>query len=446
MKFAWFSKSKPSKHAKRGFTLVELMAASTGALFITVGVYAFTRNVTDFFQRQMRLSDATMNAVTGFERLRTDIQRAAFLSSPNLARDHKKCPRPPSGASTAPTQVGAQLATYVGLQRMALARLPVVTAGDYPDTPMLKDNAGGIIPDQLILYGNYTSTEQFPVKVALPAANQIVLDVGSVAMRRLGITGAATDVNILADVFKPGSILRVVDAAGRHQYAVLADPSVNLTTDSQGDVTLFLNPAVQLITKEGASGGTCGIRGGGSDLAVNPVNIVRYRLADLAGDANFAALFAADLATPSYDDTRLDLIREELSPVDESVLAGTTELIAEYGVDLKFGLTVNDDLVLGGNTYIPEDDPNLMNFADVPFGTASGGVGGFGPHLIRGIHARLAVRTREAEYSAPLLPGAAAALSSGSLYRIKVSDSNEYASLRSLRAHIATRNSRGERW
>lgn len=435
---------------ERGFTLLELMVASTGALFITVAVYAFTRNVTDYFQKQMRLSDVTMNAVTGFERLRTDIQRAGFLASPNLARDPMRCPRPTSGAVVAPQQNGALPA---GIQQMGLAQIESgVTLGTYASNYMLTNNAasaGGINPDRLILYGNYSSTDQFPVKAAPPGTDTIVLEAGSTAMRRLGIPTGDTDsdTDILGAVFRAGGIVRVADSAGRHQYAIVA--SVDFTTDSVGDATLWLKPAVQLIRKESATGTTCGINALGADLVVNPVDIIRYQLADLNDAATypqFAELFADDLARPSYDSTRLDLIRERLDPSDLSVIPDTTELVTEYAVDLKFGLTVNTDTVTGANTYFDEDDVNIPNYAGNPVGAEAGQMGAYGPHLIRGIHARLSVRTREADFKAPLLTGTAlTSATSADLYRVAVAP-GEYARLRSLRAHIATRNTRSETW
>ena len=448
-----FSSKKQEKAKKRGFTLIELMVASTGALFITVGVYAFTRNVTDYFQRQMRLSDATMSAVTGFERLRTDIQRAGFLASPNLARDPLRCPRPASGGiAVAPQQVGAQLTLYPGIQQMGLAQIELgFTRGDNPGNFMLVNNAagsGGISPDRIVLFGNYSSTEQFPVRAAPPGTNQIILEANSTAMRRLGIpTGnTATDATLLSAVFQPGRIVRVVDAGGRHQYAIIANPSVNFVA---GTATLFLNPVVQLVYKDGPDGTTCGLRGNASDLVVNPVDIVRYQLVNLNNAANFPqfqALFAANLALPAYDGTRLDLIREQLDPQNFTVLPGTTELVTEYAVDLKFGITANTNTIAGVNTFFGEDNANLANYADDPIGPSAGQIGPFGPHLIRGIHARLSVRTREADHTAPLLTGAAlAAATSAQLYRVQVA-AGQYARLRSLRAHIATRNTRSETW
>lgn len=452
---ALFSNKKRKKAHKRGFTLIELMVASTGALFITVGVYAFTRNVTNYFQGQMRLSDATMNAVTGFERLRTDIQRAGFLASPNLMRDPLRCPRAPSGgAALPPQQMNNELDNYPGIQQMGLAQIELgFTEDEYPTNYMLANNAAaGISPDRLVLYGNYSSTEQFPVKIAAAGTNQLVLDASSIAMRRLGIpTGnTATDEAILGAVFRPGRIIRVVDAGGRHQYAITANPSVDFVADSMGNATLYLNPLVQLIRKEGVGGTTCGVHGLGADLVVNPVDIIRYQLVDL-NDAtdyvDFQSLFADEIqARPAYDTTRLDLIREELSPADFSVFPGTTELVTEYAVDLKFGLTVNTDVLTGANTFFGEDSANLVNYAADPTGPTAGQLGPFGPHLIRGIHARLSVRTREADHTAPLLTGTAlSTATSQDLYRVEVAP-GEFARIRSLRAHIATRNTRSETW
>jgi len=75
----------------RGFTLVELMVAMVGGMFVSIAVFALAKHASGFSMRQARVADATLQSVVGFERMRADIARAGFLSSPNLSKDPRVC-------------------------------------------------------------------------------------------------------------------------------------------------------------------------------------------------------------------------------------------------------------------------------------------------------------------------------------------------------------------
>jgi len=57
----------------RGFTLVELMVAMTGGLFLSIVVFAVSRDASRFYQREIRVANATITGVSGFERLVSDL-------------------------------------------------------------------------------------------------------------------------------------------------------------------------------------------------------------------------------------------------------------------------------------------------------------------------------------------------------------------------------------
>jgi hypothetical protein len=69
-------------------------------------------------------------------------------------------------------------------------------------------------------------------------------------------------------------------------------------------------------------------------------------------------------------------------------------------------------------------------------------VGFLGPQMIRGIHARLVVRQRLADRETAIMPAATPA---NQIFRIQVAP-NAFARTRTLRSHIATRNSRNSIW
>ena len=103
-----------------GFTLVELMVALTGGLFISLAVFALARDSGRFYQREARLANATVSGLIGFERLRADLGRAGFLASPNIARDPRVCAVPdgtwPTGLrNLASVQVSTPSVSYAAL-------------------------------------------------------------------------------------------------------------------------------------------------------------------------------------------------------------------------------------------------------------------------------------------------------------------------------------------
>jgi hypothetical protein len=118
----------------------------------------------------------------------------------------------------------------------------------------------------------------------------------------------------------------------------------------------------------------------------------------------------------------------------------STEVVAEYAADLKFGLTVVSDAANGALTYLPEDHADIPKFAGLTYGAAAN-ASGYGPHLIRGIHARLVIRNKEPDRGVPIVSGG----NPDELFRIQVA-AGEYSRARTLRSHVATRNTGNALW
>ena len=461
------SSSRVKPRQDHGFTLIELMVALTGSLFFTIFVFMLSRDVSRFFQAQSRTSDTTLAAISGFERLRTDIARAGFLASPNLSRDINRCPRPTSGSTAAiPQQVGTQFDTYPGLQQMALLGIASSPAALTALPFYATLNNAKINPDVLTLYGNYASSEQFPVRSVDFDSNpvSIVLEQESPALLRVGVKTSTTDAAgtaILGRIFKAGGILRVVDETGRDQYSV-----INGVSFVSGVSTVTLSNALALVQKGNAN--VCGIRGHAAGLAINPVNIIRYAIVDVGSSfathhPQLSYLFGGEV--PPYDGTRLELMRYELPPTvgsGDSILGvnwpgtGTSitsmgELVAEYAVDLKFGLTVLSNTQVGGITTIAET-ASPSNYAGIPYESPANGQVStsttFGPHFIRGVHARLSVRYRDADRETSILADPSdPTVTAQQLFRVKVSATpEEFARTRSFRGYISTRNTQNSMW
>lgn len=423
----------PRASGRRGFTLIELMVAMTGGLFFTIFVFMFTRDVSRFFVRESRMSDTTLASITGFQRLRADIARAGFLASPNFGKDPGRCPRSVDGTA-ASGLTGSGWAANPALRSMGLLTIDV--GGSVSGNEQAWN--GPLTPDQLTLYGNYSSSEQFPIRNVSAAAGgyTISLEPASGPMVRLGYVPATSPASLLSSVFPTGHALRLQTPEGEEQYGIIT----GVTAGAQPTVTLGV--ALPLAWK---SSGICGIRGFCSGCQVNTVNIVRYRLDDLSNATNFPQFqFLYAGSRPPSDAARRELIRVPVLPTGVEDTANV-ELVSEYAVDLKFGLSVVTNLVTRALTTYPEGSADLVKYASDPL-TSPGSDLNNGPQLIRGVHARLAVRSVE-----PDRQGAIAASDNvgGGLYRVRLTDGltpNQFARVRTLQALIATRNTRNSLW
>jgi prepilin-type N-terminal cleavage/methylation domain-containing protein len=422
---------RAQRGARSGFTLIELMVALTAGLFFSVVVFMFMRDASRYFQRETRLADATMSTVVAFERLKADITRAGYLASPLLVKDPKRCPKPPAALAT------GGWPSFLPLSQMGALYIARGAGGatlGAPGQALL--TANGLTPDRIRMYGNYQTAEQFPVEGigdGLGATVTVQLRAQSGALRRLGYNPAAPDVTLLTNAFPTGRALRVVSPEGEEQYSII----LNVVADGVGNPLITLDQAnLRLLYKE--SFAICGIRGGGAGYLVNTVNIIEYNLNDtlVATDPNYQDLRLGNAGEPW---ARIDLVRSELDPRNGNVIANTSELIAEYAVDLRFGVTAVTNRVTGVmGTFAPGDggmDPYVTQGAILGSNN--------GPHYIRGVRAQLSVRTRAPDRDANV---PAALLPAGGLYRVMLPPNNDFARVRTLSTTIAIRNTRGARW
>lgn len=416
---------------RRGFTLIEIMVALSGGLFFTIFVFMLTRDVSRFFQQESRLSDTTLSAISGFERLRADVARSGFLASPNLPKDPARCPPGDPGAPA--TGFGPNWAANAPLlMTMGLLRVE-------PDLALTNATLtlNAIVPDRLTLYGNFTSSEQFPARSVVPAGatTLVYLDPTSGAMSRVGFT-TATDAamqNRMDAIFPAGRALRLVNQEGEEQYGIIQSVTLGVAP------LITLSTALPILAK--GSGNVCGLRGLAGGVQVNTVNIIRYELADLKADARFAHVYSGE--APDADASRLELVRRELLP-DGTEVVDSAELVTEYATDLRVGLSVVSNTALSTISFLPAGHADIPKYAGDPLTTAAGI--GNGPHLIRGVHVRLSVRSTEGDRE-----GAMTGVNAGPVpFRVQLPTAiglpTKFARVRTLQALIATRNSRSKLW
>jgi prepilin-type N-terminal cleavage/methylation domain-containing protein len=408
-------RAQSCRGGRRGFTLVELMVAMLGGMFVSIAVFTLAKHSSSFAMRQSRLADATLQSVIGFERLKADIARAGFLSTPNLRRDPNVCRSP-----SYPSLLG-QLAS-VFIADTTLASVP-------------ESDKNGITPRRIMLGGSYASADQFTARNIVEADPvQVYLEPDSLGMANIGYHLSPTR-DTLVRVFAPGRALRVVDDVGNVQFATISD-----VESGAGGATprILLEPTLQFRSTDG---NRCGIHGHGRNV-VNVVNLINYEIRDLSGNSEFAPMFRTGEDALAYEATRRELIREELG-MDGNPLANTgPELIAEYAVDLGFSLLVEDN----GGKLTRRSDGEIDDYAGTP------GVGaGNGPQLIRGMHAWLSVRSQEADRTTalpvPILP---AGRPGPNLIRVSVNaddgDLPPFARVRTLQSTIPLNNQARATW
>ena len=267
-----------STRSARGFTLIELLVALTGGLFVSIAVFTLARDASRFYQREGRLAAATLAAVTGFDRLRADIARAGFLTSPNAAGDPLVCSRGTGGTAL----------------MQDIASINIAPGGSPTNTQLA---ANGRSPDALILAGAYTSVDNFPIAGVenVGTGYLVTLQDDQGAMARLGWAAATNQADrtaLLQTVFYPGRALRLIDTEGRQHFGLITGAAADGTGKPQ--ITLGKTPVLQ----EGDGTRLCGIKGPEVGGTANVVNFIRYDVRSLAGTA-YQPLLTASAANAS---------------------------------------------------------------------------------------------------------------------------------------------------
>lgn len=398
----------------RGFTLVELMVAMTGGFLVAVTVFTLARDGAHFYQNESRVANATFSTVVGFQRLRHDLARAGFLSTPNIQRDDALC-----GSAAAwglPT----------GMGQMQSVR---ITQGGSLGSPTLLGN--NLRPDAILLSGSYGSSDLFPVNTVEPGAGgyAVYLQPNSGPMSRTGYLTATDPKAALAAVFATGRGLRILDKTGRTHYGAITD----VVASPQPYVQLSDAPALVFRVASGTT--QCGLHANDVGVLASVVNFVHYEVRKATGTQFLDTLYAPSFTQPS-DTDRTELVREELDTAGLPI-EGTEEVVAEYAVDLRFGLTwVTSSNGLDANAFETADfdDARVGSYSNYDPAQA------VGPANLRSVRVRLGLRSRSADrpeampVSAPL-----------GVFRIGLGAAGTapFARVRTLQADIALRNQMG---
>jgi Tfp pilus assembly protein PilW len=402
MKRAQLRLARSARTGEHGFTLVELMVALSGGLFLSVIVFALARDASRFYQREARLASATLAGITGFERLKADIQRASYLSTPNIQRD-QMVRSPPSNS---------------GIANLAGIRITSNQPDLSSNAAFSANTSAGqqLRPDTLVIAGSFGATDEFPGSVSTSGL-VVTLNGNSPSLARLGFlstSDAATQTALISRVFAPGRILRFLEIGSRGQsYGVIASVTV---VSGMPQITLDTPLA--------------GVDGFGEGSSVNVVNRVRYRVTTVDWtSAAWKPIWDASKDAPGEAD-RTDLVRDELD-ANGAVIAGSMDIAAEYAVDLEFGVT--------GATSATGDTLKYSASSAADFGDFFGNAGN--PQWVRAVRVRMSVRSREADRGANITgPGG------GRIYRFRLGANLGWARVRTFQADVPLPNQAAVRW
>ena len=376
-------RARRARRARRGFTLVELLVAMTAGLAVATAALLLARNASRFFQYEARFSSAHMAALLGMNRITNDLRRAGLLSSPNVLQDPSIC------GSTATWPDGMRRLSGVTIVRNGswLANVAALAQSD----------VNGLRPDSLVIGGAFGSNEQFDVQAIYSGAGggwNVQLQALQDAMKRTDARTAAGGAG-LDEIFLPGRLLRIVtDKQPSQVYGVISG-------FDQATLTVRLDASPALPIKDA---GVCGVSFGGSNsgFLVNAVSRVRYDIRSLQGHPRYGALVAPISPEVTGDNGRTELVRVELDAYDAE-MPDTLELVAEYAVDLKFGISTAS---LVGN---PSVDPQVQRypvqtpeFNEVYSFAADVADNNGTPQRIRSVQVRLSTRTRAPDRDANL--------------------------------------------
>ncbi len=472
-------RGQPARCGQRGFTLIELMIALLAGLIVAMGVVGLSRDATHTFHEEMRGSAAEAALRTAVDRLRSDLQRAGFMSTGNILLDPLIAKKP--GGSTLDNQLDkAKLLPGLG-QLASIYRVP---GGSY--NANLKGAAvdlsslNGVQPDLIQISGNMTSTDQYPVQLIAqsPVGNctQILLSPTSPAMYRVLASGAAAP-QTLHDIFQPVPtsdsrqfIVRLVDDTGHTQYLVTCAYSGNGSGTNNGaagvsNVTgasssvdggasgmqnaspyLWIDTSLTSILSAKAAGTNGGVSGFCAGVCwVNPVQIVQWEISLPSGTPQDPeppqdeSILAGQPLTPTTaDPAKFDLMRSYVDAFG-AVVSDTSEIVAEYAVDLAFAFSVDtstSNLLPNVVTY-GFDDPNDNNIWAYPNVNAAGIAAAQGPQRIRAVRARVVTRTSQPDRSANIPVSNFGAQEF--MYRYKI-DATDYARARTMVTQVALAN------
>ena len=328
----------------RGFTLVELMVSLVAGVIIAIAVIGLAKAATTSFYEQARVTAVESSVRNAANRLRYDLTKVSFMGTGNIHL--ATTPNVPYGHQVAsqfalPGNAGAR---YTGRSNN-LQGIRILVSGSTVD-PQVNTYAATpnfTSPDAIEIGGNMTTDDWYigrwegPTGGTCGGGQFIARAVGDPATERLLGDDASAQANV-TQAFTPDPtqryFARVVDSLGCQHFVEVEQATaptkdqfiLNLCT-SAGDTLSLLQP--------GASRPGCGaIPVTDETLRISPFHRVRWRV----GPNTIPALDPPTTIAPV--NSTFMLFREFLNS-QGVVVPSLTQIVAEFAVDLKFGIAVD---------------------------------------------------------------------------------------------------------
>lgn len=465
------------RRGQGGFTLIELAVSLVAGLMVAMAVMGVSKEATNTFHEEIRVAGAEMGLRIAMERIRLDLQRAAFMGTGNLVGD-PLIARQSSYVGTAPNLsnfTGASVPySLLNLSGIALHPQGASVLNDAGEKSQITSTPNNLAPDSIDIGGNFSSSDEYAAKVmwgpqagpgSCPAVATVAIALEMATPAGWRIRNAETAASTmpgyqpgiaLQAAFHPGSsttsqfLLRLTDSTGRYQYLLGATGGIGLTTcydPPTASAMIYLSP-FSTIWKTSDTGGLGGVGGFAAGLVtVSPLQVVRW---DIQTPAQLAATAPTASAAYMYNQTGAGvndpsdfLLTRSYLDFSNACSAGapcpvdplTTEVVAEYAVDMKFGLTVDSYLNPACSSFpcptaAPQYPQNpLLNYAldaviaTNPYAaqTAVAYTPNIGPQRVRSVQVRLGMRSPFGDRGVTLAPEVLPAPASASyLYRYKL--------------------------
>lgn len=305
-------------HRGSGFTLVEMMVALVAGALVVTSVYYIGTVTTRQFVEQDEISRLQQGLRLTANRLKRDVERAGFLSTPNLIKTRALCdPSGPNGDGSIDNFAAVHLDN-----NGSIAALGGATSAE------VKKNAVEL--DSIVLTGNFITVDEQVAEFQPP--NRLVFRTDLQGFRRNFV---APDGSISAEAFTSvyvskaadpngyGRHIRVVNQTGRQMYFRIGEAGLDATT---GLPYVTLNSDGTMVNE--LLSGPCS----GAYFFVTPIMAIKYHVV-APGDANYPGTNRLDKG--SLHGTHAALVRVEvaLDPTDPFKPALEIESTAQIVLD-----------------------------------------------------------------------------------------------------------------
>jgi prepilin-type N-terminal cleavage/methylation domain-containing protein len=362
---------------QRGFTLVELTVALVAGLIVAMGIVGLSRGATKTFNEEIRSSAAESALRAAVDRLRADLQRAAFMSTGNVQSDNM-INRP----VTTTNNLLSVPQGFTGLRSLSAIQIGYQLSSKNNTIPQSALQNPPLSPDWIQIGGNMTCAEQFDVAMIMPpngTCQQIMLSPVSASIYRVVTAGIGTQAgsqqlsNVFAPVATGGAnnqfMVRLLDNQGCSQYLATCPGMANPAGITNGQPFVWIDAVnTPILTAQTGVQTTCTLSGYAAGTAwVNPVQIVRWEIMSTQDEQARAPQYVAGLGSiltgnnglgnANVDPLKYDLVRSFVDAGGSGVIAATSEVVAEYAVDLNFAVTADN------NNYGIGPNPSLVSYS-----------------------------------------------------------------------------------